>query len=1635
MGQDHAQENAALIERIAGFARQRLGGAQAAQAERFVRYYYEASNADDLLALPLDDLYGAALSHWKLAQLRRPGEVLLHVYNPRYDEHGWQSTHTVIEVVMDDMPFLVDSISMELLREGYSLHLMMHPVMRMVRGGRGELEQVLPRSDAQSESVAEAVMRLEGTRQTDAAALNMLRDELLRVLADVRAVVADWAPMRARIAEIVAALEAQSLPIPSEDQQEAVSFLRWVGDDHFTFIGFRAYDLVAEGGQDTLRQVPGSGLGFLRDGDTASAAQSFAHIPPPLKAQAREPTLLIITKSTAVSSVHRPVHLDYLGIKRYNDAGEVIGEWRFLGLYSSLAYSARPSEIPMLRKKVDYVVDKAGYPPASHDRKALVHILDTFPRDEMFQFAEEELFEVTTGILQVQERHRLGLFLRKDLFGRFITALVYVPRDRYHTELRRRIQEILMQALDGASVEFNIQISESPLARVHFIIRTRAQQIPEYDTALLQARMVEAMSSWQDDLLAALHNQLGEEQGAKLYHRYHDAFPPAYRDDYSPRTAVVDIQRLEGLDETAPLTSHLYRHMEDDGALQRFKIYGGAEPMALSDVLPMLEHMGVRVLSARPYEITPRSSSPYWILDFDMTAGTDHPVDVMEVKELFQETFIHLCRGTIENDGFNRLVLAAELHWRSVVMLRALCKYLLQTNMRFSQSYIELSLANNPAAVKRLVELFEARFDPRAQDSAERVAELAASLEKILATVTNLDEDRILRQFLALMQAMLRTNYYQHDVHRQPKPYLSFKFDSAKIPNLPLPRPMYEIFVNSPRREGVHLRGGPVARGGIRWSDRREDFRTEVLGLMKAQMVKNAVIVPVGAKGGFVAKKLPVTDDRDAIQAEVIHCYQSLIRGMLDLTDNWTGGEVVPPPEVVRYDGDDPYLVVAADKGTASFSDIANRIADEYRFWLGDAFASGGSSGYDHKKMAITARGAWESVKRHFRELGKDIQHEGFTVVGIGDMAGDVFGNGMLLSPHIRLLAAFNHAHVFIDPDPDPTASLEARRRLFTLPRSNWSDYNHALISTGGGVYSRRAKSITMSHEARRALGVAAEQLKPSEVITAILRAPVDLLWNGGSGTFVKASSESHTDVGDRSNDALRVDAVELRCRVVGEGGNLGFAQLARVEFARRGGRINTDAIDNSGGVDCSDHEVNIKILLNQVVASGELTLKQRNRLLVDMTDEVAGLVLADNYLQTQALSIAVYHAPLLLDDHARMIRLLEKEGRIKRKLEALPSDDEIAERDTAQEGLTRPEIAVLLAHSKIRLAEALLTADIAEDPFLSHELALYFPAPMREVYGGHMEAHPLKREIIATQNTTDMANRMGGTLWLRMQDASGHHPADIARAYTAAREIFAARALWQAIESLDNRVSSATQIDMFSETRRLLDRATLWLLRQHRTPLDIATMLARNDEPTTTLAERLHRLTKGEERRSLHAHARRWQAEGVDKDLALRVAGLEPLYAALDLSEVAAETDTDIGRAAELHFMLNTALDLHWLKEAVHALPRRDPWQRRARTGLLDDLQSALRMLTKSAIVSTRKIKSAEQRIHAWLEQNRVGVEHTRALFADVRATGRGELAMLSVAVREMRAFAQASTASAASLRALSHSSGGPINQRPEQG
>jgi glutamate dehydrogenase len=1605
MPQTRDQQKQAVIDQLCITARDRLPPPEAEIITRFIRRYYAAAAVEDIAARSVEDLYGAALAHWRLAQQRRHGTAAVRIYNPHYENHGWQSTHSVVEIVTDDMPFLVDSVSMELLRQNYTIHFLLHPVMPLARDDAGRLQRVADEGAAP----AEAVMRFEVTRQTDDQALAALQRDLLRVLDDVRAAVEDWEAMRGRIGDIIAALEAQTLPLPAEDKDEALQFLRWVNDHHFTFIGFRAYDLITDEGRDLLRPVPGSGLGVLREDGSVQPFHGFAHIPPPPRRFGAGTPLLIIAKSTAIATVHRPVHLDYIGIRRLDGEGRVTGEWRFIGLYSSLAYSSRPGDIPILRKKVEYVLAQSGFTPASHGRKALAHILDTFPRDEMFQCTEQELREIALGIFQVQERHKLGLFLRKDLFGRFITALVYVPRERYHTEIRRRIQDILMQALDGENVEFNIQLTDSPLARVHFIIRPRTEHLPDFDPAQLQARLAEATLSWQDELRFALQAHFGEERGDRLFHRYGEAFPPAYRDDCTPRTAVLDIAHLEEISEARPLTLNLYRPPEQGNDLLRFKVFGRDRPLTLSDILPMLEQMGLRITTARPYEIEPRSGGPFWILDFDMTTGQGIDVEVMAVKEAFQETFAQVCVGNVENDGFNRLVLAAGLHWRGVVMLRALCKYLLQTHSPFSQAYMEQSLAGHPTIARMLVDLFAVRFDPARRGDAEaRAAALTAQIEQALEKVGSLDEDRILRMFLALIQAMLRTNYYQHNDDGSPKPYLSFKLDSARVPNLPLPRPMFEIFVYSPRVEGVHLRGGPVARGGIRWSDRREDFRTEILGLMKAQMVKNAVIVPVGAKGGFVAKRLPAGDDRDLIQDEVIFCYRTFISGLLDLTDNLTDKRVVPPPAVVRYDRDDPYLVVAADKGTATFSDIANRLAEDYGFWLGDAFASGGSTGYDHKKLGITARGGWESVKRHFRELGMDIQSQPFSAVGIGDMAGDVFGNGMLLSPQLKLIAAFNHLHIFIDPDPDPEISFQERQRLFKLPRSAWSDYDPKLISQGGGVYSRRAKSIHLSTEARAALKVDAERLTPAELIQAILRAPVDLLWNGGIGTFVKASTENHADVGDRGNDALRIDATELRCKVVGEGGNLGFTQLARIEYARRGGRINTDAIDNSGGVDCSDHEVNIKILLDQTVKGGDMTVKQRNQLLTEMSDEVAQLVLRDNYLQTQSISVTADQAVYLLGDHAQLIRTLEKEGRLKRRLEFLPDDEAIARRETAQEGLTRPEIAVLLSYSKIRLHEELLDSDISEDPFLSHELLAYFPEPLHERCRVQMESHPLRRQIITTQITNDLVNRMGSTFWMRMCNATGHGAPAVARAYTAAREIFALREAWRDIEALDNQVESQVQLEMLIEARRLLDRATLWLLRQTRGQLDIAATIARYAAHREPLAARLTRLLQDEERAALRRRERQLLKAGVPRDLARRIAGLDTLIAVLDLTEIAAHTGEDLLRCAELYFLLSTDLELYWLGEQIHALPRRDLWQRKARNGLLEESQSALRALTLEALEATPGMRGAAARLAAWRVRNPAGVEHWRALVADIRTGGRADLAVLTVAVRELRALAR---------------------------
>jgi glutamate dehydrogenase len=1616
MPQENEDKVAHLLDELLAFARERLPAATFGTAEPLLRHYYDQADAEDLLHREVADLYGAVMAHWQTAQKFVPGSARIRIYNPTLEEHGWHSDHTVVEIVNDDMPFLVDSVTMEINRQGLALHSAIHPVFRVWRSAAGGIERIAlgGAGEPGDNSRLESFIHFEVDRSGEAARLDALRSGIARVLGDVRAAVEDW-PAMCDITQATIAMLAQAPAAASPDSTEARAFLEWMMDDHFTFLGQRDYELVAQEGRYFLRGVPGSGAGILRESLREPEAQDLTPLPAAATAIIEGPTQIFVTKANSRASVHRPGYLDYVGVKLLDAQGQLFGERRFVGLYTSTAYTAPIAEIPLVRRKCANILARAGFLTKGHLYKSLVTILEQYPRDELFQASEDELFGITTGILRLQEHQRTRLFVRRDRFDRFVSCLVFVPRDKYNTDLRQKIQKLLTAAFHGTSCEFTPLLSESPLARIQLTVRGEPGTMPHVDTAELEQRIVHASRRWQDDLAEALHESHGEEQGNRLLQRYGASFPAGYREDYPARTAVRDIELMERAlrahDSARGMAMNLYRPIEAAPGAFRFKVYRAGEPIALSHSLPMLEHLGVRVDEERPYLIEPDSGAPVWVHDFGLEiadSGGAADFDIARVKALFEDAFARAWHGEIENDDLNRLVLRAEMAARDVTILRAYARYLRQVGSTFSDAYIERALTGNAGIAGMLVALFIARFDTVSQVAADtarqaRCDKLLADIEAALDKVPNLDEDRILRLFLGVIQATVRTNYFHRGEDGQPRPYVSFKFNPALVPGLPEPRPMFEIWVYSPRVEGVHLRGGRVARGGLRWSDRREDFRTEVLGLMKAQMVKNTVIVPVGSKGGFVVKRPPPPSDRDAFLQEGIACYQTFLRGLLDLTDNLVGGQLVPPPDVVRHDDNDPYLVVAADKGTATFSDFANAISAEYGFWLDDAFASGGSVGYDHKKMGITARGAWESVKRHFREMGVDIQTTDFTVAGVGDMSGDVFGNGMLLSPHIKLVAAFDHRHIFLDPDPDPARTLEERARLFNLPRSSWADYDATLISAGGGIFPRTAKTITLTPQVQAVLGITASALSPAELIHAILMAPVDLLYNGGIGTYVKSSQETHLQAGDRTNDAVRVNGNELRCKVVGEGGNLGFTQLGRIEFARKGGRINTDAIDNSAGVDCSDHEVNIKILLGLVMADGEMTEKQRNKLLAEMTDEVGLLVLQDNYYQTQALSVAGRHATALLDGEARLVRWLERAGRLNRALEFLPSDEEIAERKLAGEGLTSPERAVLLAYSKMWLYDALLDSDVPEDPLVGGLLSDYFPVPLRQRHGETMHRHPLRREILSTHLTNMLVNRIGATFVHRIMEETDARPADIVRACLIARDVFGLTALWQEIDALDNRVPDAEQARMFGEVAVLLERACLWFIRYLRSGGQAGAELARFTQAAQWLLPQLPRLLPPADAAALAEHARTFSDAGVDEALALRVAGSEISAAALDIAEVANACERSLDLVAGVYFALDSHLSFSWLRERALALPSDTHWDLLARTTTLEDLGRLKRALTVSVLSQQGELESPEAMIDAWRASRHGALERFTRMLADQRASGAAGLSMLSVAVREI--------------------------------
>lgn len=1596
-----------IINDVVDKLQKKMVGAPAKLCSEFVRQFFGTMAFDDLREWNIEDLYGAAVNFWSLIDKRAKNETKIRIYNPDFERDGWQTTHTVVEIICEDMAFLVDSLRILVNRMGLALHLIVHMGgIRLIRDKNDEVERILPRQGETVEGeIIEAPIFMEIDRQTDPAVLDELYRRIHDVLKENRAVVDDWEPMREQVCSVIKELDNVPASLDANEVSETKDFLKWLEDHHFTFFGVCDYDLVQKGDEIILQAIPGTGLGVLRESLHPLNEIVISTMSP----QAREATtsmqILIISKTNTLASVHRDAYTDYIGVKRFNEKGEVIGERRILGLYTSAAYNTNPKHIPFLRQKVASILKSSMLNPRSHAGRVLLNILDTLPRDDLIQATEEELLEISMGIFQMQERRRIRMFARMDVYHRFISCLVYVPKDRFSTELRREMQEVLRESFNAEEITFSTLFTESVVARIHFMIRINPHDTMTYDFKAAEQKLVEIGRSWSDDLQALLLETHGEENGNALYARYKNAFPAVYTSTFTPRTAVSDIRHVEQLTAENSLGMNFYRPMDEFNDNFRLKIYQHDITLPLSDVLPIIENLGLRAISERPYVLKFEDGKITWVNDFSMHYTRECKFEMDEIKELFQNAFSRVWFGHAENDGFNQLVLAAGLDWRQVSVLRMYAKYFKQIGFTFSQEYIISALNNNAAIAKKIVQLFELRFSPeQTQNREQRFQDLSAEILQDLDDVSNLDEDKIVRQFINAIAASLRTNYYQLNAAGQHKNYVSIKFNSKAIPGVPRPHPLFEIFVYSPQFEAVHLRCNKVARGGLRWSDRREDFRTEILGLMKAQQVKNAVIVPSGAKGGFVVKRVfGANVSREEILAEGIHCYQQFISGLLDITDNYKNADVIKPKAVVCYDEDDPYLVVAADKGTATFSDIANAISIEYGFWLGDAFASGGSIGYDHKKMGITAKGAWESVKRHFYEMGKDSQKNDFTVVGIGDMAGDVFGNGMLLSQHIRLVAAFNHQHIFIDPSPDAALSFKERERMFHLPRSTWADYDKKLISKGGGVFNRSAKSIVVSPEMKQVFKITQAVIEPNELIKILLRAKVDLLWSGGIGTFVKACSESNHDVGDRSNDLIRINGNQLRCKAVAEGGNLGLTQLARVEYALNGGLIYTDFIDNSAGVSCSDKEVNIKILLNTIVAAGDLTAKQRNELLSEMTDEVAQLVLRENYLQTRAISLTVTQARRAAELHSRYMSELSNAGKLDRALEFLPEEKTLIERKLLDKGLSSPEIAVLHCYSKIILKEAILASDVPEDPYLNQFLMSAFPKPLQTRFAKQMQHHPLKREIIATRVSNIIINEMGFSFIYRLQDETGSSIASIVRAYIIARSLLNMDVIWQKIEALDNQIDAKNQSSIMIVYLRLLRRLSRWFLRTQRMRLDIGKMVEQFSSGVAALRAALPDSLGESAREHYEEYLNTYLEMGLPHDLAHELTTTRGLFAAIDIVEIAESASMKVADAASAYFAVAEFLDLGWIRNQIIEHPTENHWEALSREALRDDLDWQQRQLTASIINTYDKATPFMQNLEAWAASNHLLIARWQHVLTNLRSTSPLNYTMFFVAIREL--------------------------------
>ncbi len=1610
-------ESHQILEKLATYAKNQLESSSFTVFEKFLKLFFAQMPLSDSVSRPIADLYGSAYSQWLLLCERQPGQVNINVFNPDFEQNGWESTHTVVQVAMDDMPFIVDTLRMEIYRLGLTTHLTINTGgIKVVRDAQNKVIDVLSYHDSvQGDFCLEAPVQMEIDRQASAKKLADIKKNLLRVLKDVKSAVIDWKPMCQRMQECIDAMNPSINPRNADNICEAKDFLQWILTNHFTFLGYRYYELVGRGNERALRLVEDSVLGVLRDSANSKTLRHYSELPRKARELAlSEQDLIIISKTNTISTVHRPAYTDYIGVKRFNAKGELVGESRFIGLYTSEAYAMNPRAIPLVRKKVDSVLKASKLPMKSHAGKDLLHIISTLPRDDLFHASVPELLEICEGILQMQERRLTKLFVRKDAYGRFVSCLLYLPRENLTTSQILEIQELLSEVFNSDDISHNTFVSESVLARVNFVIKVDPREALDYDLRKLETLVKEMTKSWEDDLHTELLDYFGEERGIKLVNKYCHAFPAGYREVFDPRIALIDIEHIENLSsDDDRLGMSIYRPLGASRHLLRFKLYRLHQTVPLSDAVPMLENMGLRVVGEQPYRLHFPNGNQVWINDFCMNYSQESNFEIDQVKEIFQEAFQRIWKGDAQNDPFNQLVLEAQMSWREVSVLRAYTKYFRQMGFVFTEQYTATTLIKYHKIAKLLMEYFKFRFDPKvsSEERDKKTGELNDLIKAALDQVATLDEDRMLRRYLVLINATLRTNYFQLADKGGHKPYLAFKLNPSLIPELPLPLPRYEIYVYSPRFEGIHLRSAKVARGGLRWSDRLEDYRTEILGLMKAQQVKNSLIVPAGAKGGFVTKCLAIGAKREEVLREGIACYQNFIRGLLDVTDDIVKTRVIHRTNTVCYDQEDPYLVVAADKGTATFSDIANTISEERGYWLGDAFASGGSTGYDHKKMGITARGAWVSAERHFQNLGINVNKQQITVVGIGDMSGDVFGNGLLMTPHLKLVAAFNHMHIFLDPKPDASVSFAERKRLFDLPRSSWEDYDNNLISQGGGVYSRASKAIPLSPQVQALLNIDVKELVPNELIKAILKAPVDLLWNGGIGTYVKACTETNMEVGDRTNDAVRINGEELNARVVCEGGNLGLTQRGRIEYALSGGYINTDFIDNSAGVDCSDHEVNIKILLNAVVTKGDMTLKQRNTLLAEMSDEVAALVLRDNYEQNRVISVSSFYSNLNIGLVLRAIQALEKSGKLNRELEFLPEDKVILERRSLGKTLTRPEIAVLLSYTKNVLKGDIVKTDLVKDAYLSQMVQQAFPTPLRARFKKAMDSHYLASEIIATQISNQMVSDMGISFVHQLQDETGVSVEAVVRAYAVAREIFKLESYNQAIRSLDYQVKADLQYEMIQEGMRLVRRAARWFLRNRREMIDIAKTVSEFRNHVESISDRLPKLMLGGNKERFDAKVAELVEQNVPQLVAVRVASSPRVYHALNVVEAALVADDDVFRVAKIYFMLVDRLDLLWFRDQINAYPVSNHWSILAKAACKADLDWVQRALTAQVLAD--QARSIPGKVNHWFDLHETVIGRWKSIISDLRSAEAMEFSILFVAIRELMDLVRTTTPS----------------------